>query len=288
MRIISELPWPEGVPVKTLRTPRLGILVSCALILPLSLGCAFLLCVAAGSVSALGWLLLGPIVLLVGGSLLLLNQCLLEALLASSRPGSWVMRLGPDGICLNLRHFLNATREPSEDTLLFLPDAEIESARRVRILGEQPMNSDESPSVELYLELDLRCGTEEVQRAVQRELGRPGSVRRFLGMSMTSQSVASPVVVAGPARLRVLWCGRRMLSALGARGVELGGDRGVSESLDPSDSAGLEARLLELRQRGQTLAAIRLARRALSLSLSEAKELVEGLDTLDVRERRGA
>ena len=116
--------------------------------------------------------------------------------LAKFRSTNWLVRLGPDGLWVNLRSYQNH-HLPEAATVLHLPYAEIASARRHLDTWTTPANPASDAGThwkQESLELSLVSGdTREVARALADERGRRG------GIKGTHQAVTVPA--AGVVRI---------------------------------------------------------------------------------------
>ena len=197
--------------------------------------------------------------------------------LAKFRPTNWLVRLGPDGLWVNLRSYQNH-HLPEAATVLHLPYAEIASARRHLETWTTPARPASNAGTHWKresLELSLASGdTREIARALADERGRRAAIR------WTHQAVTVPA--AGV--VRIAWRGHgndvappltRVLEEL-SRHVPMGEptrtDRGGWLQLSDAE---LDELVAELVRSGDNLEASQLLMRRRGYSATEAHRYVE-------------
>ncbi|HEY1376216.1 MAG TPA: hypothetical protein VGF55_05450 [Gemmataceae bacterium] len=207
----------------------------------------------------------------------LLVPWLLADALKKFRPTNWLLRLGPDGLWVNLRSYQNG-RLPEAATVLHLPYREIASARRHLETWSTPSEPASLAGThwrQESLELSLASGeTREIARALADERGRRAAVKG------THQAVTVPA--AGV--VRIAWRGAgddvvpplaRVLDELRRRihvGEPTRTDRGDWCRLSESELGQLVAQLV---RSGDDLEAARLLRRRRGYSSTEAHKFVK-------------
>jgi len=193
---------------------------------------------------------------------------------ARFHPSNWLVRLGDDGLFIHFRSYLNEHLSAEDPTVVFLPYSDVRSARMVRAADEQTIR---------WVELELGIDPAPPVAALATESRRPGVwEKRWYGRSATVYE-DYPVRMQTPPFLRVKWQVKPRASVLldGLRQrVEIAPEVLVSE--DFSDLRQLppeqrERRLRELNERGQTIAAVYMARMLYGCELAEATKLVQGL-----------
>ena len=199
-------------------------------------------------------------------------------------PSNWLVRATDDGLFLHFRSYLN-DQMPSEDpTVMFLGYSEMRSARLVREWVVTPgMNGRSESQILHYVELELAADAKPVADALADERSRPlVEVRRWYGSSATLVQ-DFPVLMEKPRFLRIRWQvvprASKLLDRLRPQ-VEIAPR--VKLNTDITSLGGLprpeqEKRIRELYRRGETIAAVYMARRLYSLDLAGANEFVKGL-----------
>src|ERR1700756_2511205 len=200
-------------------------------------------------------------------------------------PLNWLVRAGDEGLFIHFRSYLNDHLSPDDPTVVFLAYSEIRSARGVREHVTKPdMNGRSTTEIQHWVELELATDTAALVDALGTERGRPAAMeKRWYGNSSTLY-LDYPVQMQTPPFLRIHWQvvpgAAVLLNALRLRGVEIAPEIKVSEdffALQNLPAAEQEKRLRELNERGQTMAAIYMARRLYGCNLTEATNFVNGL-----------
>jgi hypothetical protein len=205
-----------------------------------------------------------------------------QLILARFRPSNWLLRLNNDRMLIQFRSYLNDRFPQSDLTVVFLPLSEIRSAKLVRekqqlkdYRGDAGTTTKRREYIELEVSSDCRQLTEEL--ANERE-------RVIKGKAIASARYEDfPVRVAAPGRIQIDWTVvprvQTLLDALTRRTL-------VRPAEPPSkDFANLEnlsrnqqeARLLELAESGDRIAAIEMARQLYAYDLTTAKRFIEEL-----------
>ena len=251
------------------------------------IGAATMITVAAG-VLAWGWsndVWLAYSIAAVLVAFLLIFQKLVTA---RFRPSNWLLRMTDHGLFIKFRSYLNSHFDDRDLAVVFLPYAEIRSARLVK--ERQKLPDQESPNAagtttktRRALELELAADSGELARALVRERERVFG-KSVVGVGRISTRYQHlPVRMASPKLLRIDWgvvpSVKTLLDAL-TRHTLVKDAAAVSKDfvdLDKLDREQQEARLLELVESGDTIAAVTLARRLYSYDLTTAKRFVEEL-----------
>lgn len=197
--------------------------------------------------------------------------------LAKFRSTNWLLRLGPDGLWINLRSYQNR-HLPEAATVLHLPYKEIASARRhveTWSTPSEPASDTGTHWKQESLELSLASGeTREIAKALADERGRRAAIKG------PNQAVTVPA--AGV--VRIAWRGpgndvvpplTRVLNELSRR-VKVGEptrtDRAHWLKLSEPELDELVAQLV---RSGDDLDAAKLLKRRRGCSATEAHKLVE-------------
>lgn len=221
---------------------------------------------------------------IVSGVIVLVLLLMREFVIGRFHPLNWLVRVSDEGLFIHFRSYLNEHLSPDDPTVVFLPYSEIRSARRVREWVTTPeMNGRNASQLQHWVELELATDCAALSDALSRERGRPAiEVKRWYGTS-SSLYLDYPVQIETPPFLRIRWQvvprAAVLLKALQTR-VEIAPDVKVSENfsaLQNLSAAEQKKRLQQLNQRGQTIAAIYMAKRLYGCSLTEATDFVKGL-----------
>jgi len=203
---------------------------------------------------------------------------------ARFRPSNWLVRMNDTGLFIQFRSYLNY-HLPAEDlTVVFLSYHEIPSARLVR---ERARVSDSrggnATQIRRYIELELAEDIQPLAKALQAEMvEKAPSEKRWYGSSSTLYE-DHPVRMSSPPFLQLRWQvvprAQKFLDAL----------RPYTTIADPvctsEDFVHLQAlsreeqekRLRDLKERGEKIAAIYMARKIYGCGLAQARSIVENL-----------
>src|SRR5262245_15332882 len=207
---------------------------------------------------------------------LLVPWILADALL-KFRSTNWLLRLGPDGLWINLRSYQNR-HFPEAATVLHLPYEEIASARRHLETWSTPSEPSSNTGThwkQESLELSLVSGdTREIAKALADERGRRATIKG------PHQAVTVPA--AGV--VRIAWRGvgndvvpplTRVLDELSRRvNVDQPTRTDFAHWLKLND-AELDELVAQLVRSGEDLDAAQLLKRRRGCSATEAHQLVE-------------
>ncbi|MFC3080646.1 hypothetical protein ACFODL_21310 [Phenylobacterium terrae] len=187
-------------------------------------------------------------------------------------PAGWALRAGPEGLKVNLRSHLNY-RHPAEDAVVaILPRSRV---RRLTFVEEGRRS---------YLEVGGWSDLEFARGAVDAEAAR------WSGFGLRSGRARHVPVTVEQGRLRIAWRdAARTLSpspvaaeaALGRwfpMGRRLEADLAALASLPRTAQ---ERRLGQMARSGEAVAAIALARELWGLNLTEARQRIDALASLD-------
>jgi hypothetical protein len=203
---------------------------------------------------------------------------------ARFRPTNWLVRASDDGLYIKFRSYLNYRFPTDQLTVAFIPYQSITSARVVRERRELPdfeasrrggsVTVQRATTVVLQLTGDTAAVTRAIDEEIHRVMGRGGPGTRYRH---------TPVRMSSANTLELDWTVVPKATAL----VALLSSHGVpTETADATtDYAHLETqpreeqerRLLDLVEKGNTIAAIQIARRLYGYDLTRAKQFVDGL-----------
>jgi hypothetical protein len=219
----------------------------------------------------------------IAGVILLFLFLMRGFITARFRPSNWLVRMNDIGLYIQFRSYLNY-RLPADDvTVVFISFQEIRSARFIRERVRVPDSQGRTSTQFLrYVELELAGNTEALAKALDAEATEKAPPeKRWYGTSSTLYE-DHPVHMESPPYLRIRWQAapgpHKFLNAL--RPYTTIADP-VSLSQDFDNLGGLsreeqQRRLRELHRRGETIAAIYLARKLYGCSMEEARAIVEG------------
>jgi hypothetical protein len=202
---------------------------------------------------------------------------------ARFRVSNWLVRMNEEGLFIHFRSYLNDHLSADDPTVVFLPYQDIRSARLVR---ERVKTRDADGAIETRFrrcaELELAINAASLAAALATESARPARwEKRWYGQSTTLYR-DYPVQVQPPF-LRIEWRVvpgvSHFLDAL-RQHVAIAPSVVIAENFAdlerlPRDQQ--EKRLRDLDQRGNTIAAVHMARKLYGLSLAEATHFVKNL-----------
>jgi len=206
---------------------------------------------------------------------------------ARFRPSNWLVQANNTGFYVHFRSYLNYHLPADDPTVVYLDYSEVCSARLVkeRLTTPEP-GSRRSQTQTRYLrhvELELVGGTGPLTKALQDELtAKAPKERRWYGSSATLYQ-DHPVRIVAQGCLRLRWAvvpgTDRFLDLLREyvpilEPVSLTRDFSHLESVSRDEQ---QKHLRELVRRGETIAAVYIARKLYGCGLAEAKQLVESL-----------
>ena len=207
---------------------------------------------------------------------------------ARFQPSNWLLRVNDHGLFIKFRSYLNNHFDDRDITVVFIPYAEISSARLVkerqetldRDAGNQAKTSTR---VRRRVEFELAEDATPLARALASErerlfgksvvgAGRISTRYQHVPVRLTSRKILSVDWGVVPSALILLERLKRHTSIKDAADVSK--DFANLDQLGPAEK---EARLRELAESGDMMGAIALARRLYSYDLSAAKQFVEEL-----------
>jgi hypothetical protein len=229
------------------------------------------------------WWIAVPIVVLAG----MILSCFLNMLFKAFRPTNWLMRIGPDGLWINLRSYLNRDLAPAA-TVLFVPYREIASVHQYTVRRSERSNGRITVWTDRYLDLQLvDAAPEEVANEISEERLRMVS-REYLGGWVTSRGRNNHVPVTMPhdKLLRLAWRTRFDVIAPSAKKTlrELAAHCTIEAPVEKEvgnvkvlSVEEIDSQIIERVETGDTIGAVKLLREERGMSLREAKEFIDEL-----------
>ena len=216
--------------------------------------------------------------------ILLFLLLLCRFITARFRPSNWLVRMNDLGMYVQFRSYLNYHLPADDVTVVFISYQEIRSARLIRERAQVPDAQGKTATQILrYVELELAGNLDALSKALDTELTeRAPSEKHWYGSSSTLYQ-DHPARLEFPPFLRLRWRvlpgphrfldGLRLYTTI-ADPVSITQDFAHLQGLNREEQ---HRRLRELDQRGETIAAIYLARQLYRCGTAEAKAMVEGL-----------
>jgi hypothetical protein len=208
-------------------------------------------------------------------------------MIKSWRASNWLLRIGRDGLWINVRSYLNHEL-PTGKTIVFLPFDEIGYARE-RVVKRAEKNRGRTMAwTDKYLELALNgVSTDELCAELAAELSRRVTETHLGGLATSrSRHGHAPVTVAESSVIRIAWRGRydwvspslrRTLAALRTR-VRIGETTHVDLSdLQTLTREEVDELARQFVEGGDKIGAIKLLADRRGCSVTEARQLVEEL-----------
>ncbi len=222
------------------------------------------------------------------GVILLFLLIMQKSVTACFQPSNWLVRLTDHGLLIKFRSYLNGHFPAQDYTVVFIPHAEIRSAKRVDELKEiAELDDNRHPNTttrtQRWLELELAGDTRELAIALANETDTVLRTRRIGDEKISTRYQHFPVLLPSPQILRIEWAVKPKLDVIlekltrhtMVRPAESA--RKDLANLEDLSRAEQETRLLELAESGDKISAIAMARRLYGYDLGQAKEFVEGL-----------
>lgn len=222
----------------------------------------------------------------LAGVIVLFFEMMRRFVTARFRSSNWLVRMNDEGVYVQFRSYLNY-HLPAEDlTVVFISYQEILSARLVRERVTVPDPSDQRSTTTQtlrYVELELAGDLTELVNALEAEMTEKApKEKRWYGSSSTLYE-DHPVRIQSPPFLKIRWQvlprAQKFLESLRPY-TTIADPVTTSEDFVDLESLSRETqrrRLRELAQRGETIAAISMARKLYGCGLAEAKAMVEEL-----------
>jgi hypothetical protein len=208
---------------------------------------------------------------------------------ARFRPSNWLVRMNDLGMHVQFRSYLNYHLPADDVTVVFISYQEIRFARLIRERARVPDAEGRTATQILrYVELELAGNTDALSKALDAELTeRAPNEKRWYGSSSTLYQ-DHPARMQSPPFLRLRW---QVLPRVGKFLDALRPYTTIADSVSiTQDFAHLQGLsreeqqkgLRDLDQRGETIAAIYLARQLYGCGTAEARAMVEGLRNASV------
>jgi hypothetical protein len=243
-----------------------------------------------GGLILLGWQRGSILAYYLSGVTLLGLLVMRRFIFARFQPSNWLIRLSDDGLFVHFRSYLNYHLSEDDLTVVFIPHKEIRSLRLVRqhrdipeMDGARSRLNSVSEQRRRLVELDLAADSSPLAQALADELRRRGPKETHWYGSASTLYKDYPARLASPTLLQLDWkvvpSARVFLEAM-QRYTDIAGPLEVSEDyvhLEGLSRGEQEAHVLELAETGQTIAAIRIARKLYSCDLTQAKAFIESL-----------
>jgi len=207
----------------------------------------------------------------------------------SLAPTNWILSVGPDRILVKFRSYLNSHFPQTDPQVVQFHPSEIQSARitKQRITAPGSRNRRVT-SFHTFLDLNI---SEQDLTPLKEQL----KYERSLKMPLTGKFVKSsgksrhyPVSVVDNRTIRIEWRSpwdivipsiKKAINKLRRQGISIEAlqKEVIDLTRDRADQKRMEDNILHLAERGNLLAATKLARRTYGFGLTEAKDFVEDL-----------
>lgn len=216
--------------------------------------------------------------------ILLFLLLLKQFVTARFRPSNWLVRMNETGLFIQFRSYLNY-HLPAEDlTVVFLSYGELGSARlvreRARVSDSQGRNATQ---FRRYIELELVGDIQPLAKALQAELVEKAPTEKHWYGSSSTLYEDHPVSITSPPFLRLRWQvvprARMFLEALRPYTIIADPISTTEDFVHLQELSREEQnkRLRELKERGETIAAIYMARKIYGCGLEQARAIIEEL-----------
>jgi hypothetical protein len=195
---------------------------------------------------------------------------------ATLRPTAWVLRASVDGLYVKFRSYLNYRFPPNDAIVAFLPRRDVVWLRARRTRQGLPLESGEGPTTrtDAGLDIKLRGDLDALAEQLRLERGRWSPLGRF----GRSRSPHFPVTIDREGFIRVeLARPEAVAASLAARYPAIGATDVTLPDFDDLGRDEQEQRILDFAQAGDTMTAIKLARRVYGYDLTQAKNFVDQL-----------
>ena len=225
-----------------------------------------------------------PINYYAAGGILFLLYLLRNFVIRRCHPSNWLVRTGDEGLFIHYRSYLNEDYSADDPTVVFLPYSEIRSAR---IIHEHKLTPTAQGGTQVqflkWVEFELAVDPAPLADALSAEFGHPLVPEKHWYGTTETVYQDYPVLMQTPPFLRVLWSVvprvSVFLDAIRQRveivpPVTVKADYAHLQSLLPAEQ---EKKLREMQRRGETIAAVYMARRLHGSSLAEANDFVKKL-----------
>ena len=200
---------------------------------------------------------------------------------ACGRPTNWVMKTTGSGVYLKVRSYGNYHFPEDGPTVAFVRFDEIASAAKLTEWAKRHRRNRDTLEVR---QGRLRLQLKHADTDALADLVAAERVRKPPKTGISSIRFKDvPVVVAEPGVILVDWRGRGMLRALESR-VKIASDRKRRIGATPEGPGTLDDEIVQLVERGETMAAIEAVRKRYGMDLTEARTFIEELGEGDVEQ----
>jgi hypothetical protein len=206
-------------------------------------------------------------------------------LLARLRPSNWLVRMGSDDLLIQFRSYLNYSMPDQDVTVVAIPYRDIKSARSVRERSRVPDQDGATQQTRHLVELELTDDLTSLSTALANEFARPAARKKsWYGYTSTLYR-HYPVRLSSSSFLEIEWSVRpgtaAFLDALGAYTVISPPVKMLEDFTHIGNLSHEEQkkRLRDLDQKGQTIAAVYIARKLYGYDLAQAKTFIEAIRT---------
>ncbi len=205
---------------------------------------------------------------------------------ARFHPSNWLVRTNDTGLYVQYRSYLNYEFPADDPSVVFISYGEIASARLIHERVETPdaMRQNTTQTQYLrYVELELTGDPKALAGALDSEQSEEAPVEKHWYGSSATLYRDYPVTMTPPPFLRIHWNvapgAKKFLEALRpytviADPISLTEDFTRLQYLNREQQ---QEKLRDLVRRGQTITAVYLARQLYGCGLTEAKQMVDGL-----------
>ncbi|HEX9264070.1 MAG TPA: hypothetical protein VF977_06850 [Candidatus Binatia bacterium] len=216
--------------------------------------------------------------------------CLLiyqKVVTARFRPTNWLVRMTDGGLFIKFRSYLNFGFPDQDLTVAFIPYSDIRSARYVKERQELPSQDGQArgaPTVRTrrFIDLELAVNLEPLATALTHETKRVFAKAIDGGANVSTRYQHLPVKGSDPI-LRIEWnvvpSAQVLLDALTRHTLVQPAGKSAKDftNLETLERKEQEARLLELAESGDIIAAVAMARKLYAYDLTTAKEFIDSL-----------
>lgn len=224
----------------------------------------------------------------VGGFCVLCLLIYQKSVTARLRPSNWLVSSNDNGLFIKFRSYLNCHFSPKDYAVVYIPYAEIRSARHVDEKKQvadvdesrQPMETNRRLR---WLELELDGDTRQLAIARANEIDTMLAKTRIGREKPSTRYHHLPVKLSLPNKLRIEWGVKPkieiILEQLTRHTMVRGAESVINDftQLDMLSRSEQESRLLELAECGDMIGAIATARKLYGYEPTEAKNFVESL-----------
>jgi hypothetical protein len=203
--------------------------------------------------------------------------------LARLRSSNWLVRMRDDGLLIQFRSYLNYHLPSDDVAVILIPYQDIRSARLLGERSEIPAKDGNRKKTRRLVEFELAGDLTPLSKALAAESAKPAPREKTWYGNASTLYRHYPVRMVSLPFLQVEWSvvprATIFLDALRTH-TTIAPPAVVSEDFFHIGSLSgeeQEKRLYELDQRGETIAAIRIAARIYGYDLNRAKAFVEGL-----------